>query len=59
VPTDYGTFAPLDSLADAKLASEPVKNMLNRYALERHTGVFGLYLGDEQDGEVHTLHPGG
>lgn len=59
VATDYGTFTPLDSLADAKLASEPVKNMLNRYALERHTGVFGLYLGDEQDGEVHTLHPGG
>lgn len=46
----------LDTLADIALASEPLKTMLNRYALERQTGVFGLYLGDEDDGDVHSLH---
>lgn len=57
--SDIGKFIPLDSLSEANLASDSLQIMLNRYSLERHTGVFGLYLGDEDGGEVHTLHPGG
>ena len=47
-----GQFIPLDSLDQTNLASDSIRIMLNRYALERHTGPFGLYLGDDEDGEV-------
>lgn len=52
----FGQFIALDSLADTPLATESLNIMLNRYALERQSGVFGLYLGDEDAGDVHTLH---
>lgn len=56
IVTEFGEYVALDTLADIVLASESLKTMLNRYALERQTGVFGLYLGDEDDGDVHSLH---
>jgi len=50
-----GKFYAVDSLSDLKMTTNSLQTMLNRYSLETKTGVFGLYLGDEDAGDVHTL----
>lgn len=53
--TNLGKFYDIESLTDLKMSSNSLKIMLNRYSLETKVGVFGLYLGDEDDGDIHTL----
>ncbi len=50
-----GDFYPVESLIDLPMASNALKTMLDRYSLERKSGVFGLYLGDDSEGDVHTV----
>ncbi|MCL4110481.1 UNVERIFIED_CONTAM: hypothetical protein GTU68_022363 [Idotea baltica] len=54
-PTSLGKYYPVESLAELKMGSPLLQKMLDRYSLETQAGVFGLYLGDEHDGDVHTL----
>ncbi len=53
--TSLGEFYPVESLTELSMASQSLKVMLDRYSLETKVGVFGLYLGDEDDGDVHKL----
>lgn len=53
--SSLGKFHEVESLTDLTMASSSLQTMLNRYSLETKVGVFGLYLGDEDDGDVHTL----
>ena len=53
--TSLGEFYDVESLADLSMPTQSLKDMLDRYALETKVGVFGLYLGDEDDGDVHNL----
>lgn len=50
-----GEFYDVESLSNLSMASHSLQIMLNRYSLETKAGVFGLYLGDEVDGDVHKL----
>lgn len=50
-----GEFHDVESIAELPLASKTLRVMLDRYSLETKAGVFGLYLGDEHDGDVHKL----
>jgi len=52
---NLGSFYDVKSLSSLSMASKSLQIMLNRYALETEVGVFGLYLGDETDGDVHNL----
>ena len=49
-----GTFVPISNLSNYRMRSEAEKSMLARYALERVTGHFGLYVGNEQSGDIHS-----
>ena len=53
--TSLGDYYDVESLVDLTLPTQYMKDMLNRYSLETKAGVFGLYLGDENDGDVHKL----
>lgn len=50
-----GDYLPLDILAEQQYASPAIEVMVKRYVLERQSGVFGLYVGDEISGNVHVL----
>lgn len=53
--SELGDYYAVESLVDLPMASNALKTMLDRYALERKSGVFGLYLGDHKAGDVHKL----
>ena len=44
---------PIDRLSEVTYASPTISQMMTRYAVEARTRSFGLYLGDEQHGDVH------
>ncbi|MGH1483636.1 MAG: flavin reductase family protein [Geminicoccales bacterium] len=50
-----GTFMPIADLTAAAFVSKGHASMLARYALEHQTQDFGLYVGDESGGDVHSL----
>ena len=52
-PSSLGTFIPIEELAKTPLLSATETAILTRYALERVTGHFGLYVGNEQTGDIH------
>lgn len=53
--SNLGKFYSVETLSDLPMASQSLKVMLDRYSLETKAGVFGLYLGDEDDGDVHKI----
>ncbi|MCD9147903.1 flavin reductase family protein [Pseudophaeobacter flagellatus] len=55
--TSNGGFEshPIGDISKLKFASQPITDMMNRFALERQTRSFGLYVGDAQRGDVHHL----
>lgn len=48
-----GRYLPVAALATVRYTSEALADMLRRYVRERQSGNFGLYVGDEQKGDVH------
>lgn len=52
-----GSFVPLAELPWERLSDEATRTMLRRYLEERRQDSFGIYLGDEDAGEVRSLHP--
>jgi flavin-dependent trigonelline monooxygenase, reductase component len=50
-----GEYLPVDTLDDLPWATSAVADMMRRYRLERQQGMFGLYVGDEREGDVHTF----
>lgn len=55
--TNNGGFEahPIGDIRKLKFASQPIADMMNRFALEIQTRSFGLYVGDAQHGDVHHL----
>ncbi|MGI9306605.1 MAG: flavin reductase family protein [Gammaproteobacteria bacterium] len=51
----WGEYIAADKLSDARFPSAPLADMFRRYAAERQNGIFGLYIGGAQKGEVHAL----
>ncbi len=50
-----GQWRDVDALPRLTIASEALRVMLARYALERETSAFSLYVGDEVDGDTHAI----
>lgn len=46
-------LVPIADLAQQRFASAPIARMMQRFAQERQTGDFSLYLGDTEDGATH------
>lgn len=44
----------ISDLPDIDYATRPIADMMTRFALESRSRNFGLYLGDDQQGDVHT-----
>lgn len=52
---DLGTFMPIDDLSSKKFVTPTHATLIERYVFEYKTDSFGLYVGDEDEGEVHRL----
>lgn len=50
-----GRFLPIADLPGASFVSAAHRAMLTRYALDSRTRDFGLYVGDEHGGDIHTI----
>ena len=50
-----GAYLAADDFLSRRFESPAVESMMRRYVLERQNGVFGLYVGDEQTGDVHIM----
>ncbi|MEM8655318.1 MAG: flavin reductase family protein [Pseudomonadota bacterium] len=46
---------PIGELSRLRFASQPITDMMHRFASEAQTQSFGLYIGDARDGDVHSL----
>ena len=57
-PRGFGAYVPVEALASKRFASGALTTMMHRYTLERQTGIFGLYVGDEAQGDVHMFGEG-
>lgn len=50
-----GEYIPVHELAEQQYVSDTHARMMKRYILERQHGIFGVYVGDENDGDLHIL----
>ncbi len=53
--TSSGSYMASTDINTLDFSYEPVKTMLQRYLREQQTGVFNLYVGDDQTGDVHLV----
>lgn len=53
-----GRFYPVDALPLDRLADSATIEVLKRYAAESRLGNFGMYVGNEERGQVHALAQG-
>lgn len=51
-----GELVPVDALARLRYVSDAHGEMMKRFALESRQRCFGLYVGDEQGGDVHEFN---
>ena len=50
-----GAYIPIEDLPGLSFTDSATQIMLQRYQTDHQVGVFGLYLGDEAEGEVHSF----
>ena len=56
LPDDAALVAvQIPDLPDLAYTTQPIADMMTRYALEARTRDFSLYLGDAQCGETHAF----
>ncbi len=53
-----GRYLPISELARQRYVSDAHAAMMARFALEYETQSFGLYVGDETRGDVHSFNAG-
>lgn len=53
--TGSGRFFPIAELPEARFISDAHARMLTRFALEYQSQDFGLYVGDESGGDIHSF----
>ena len=49
-----GEYYPADDIANMQFSSSAVAEMMRRYQRELRHGAFGMYVGDETRGDVHS-----
>ncbi len=50
-----GRYRSVETLGAERFVSDAVSIMIQRFLLERQSDAFGLYVGDEADGDLHHL----
>lgn len=55
---ELGCYFPIHELATLRFASQPLTIMMQRYCLEAQSGNFGVYVGNDEQGDVHTFTKG-
>lgn len=50
-----GEYIPVNELVGRQYVSDTHETMMKRYVLERENGIFGVYVGDEDEGDLHVL----
>ncbi|MEZ5535975.1 MAG: flavin reductase family protein [Thiolinea sp.] len=50
-----GEYIPVSELSGQQYVSDMHAKMMQRYILERQHGIFGVYVGDEDGGDLHVL----
>jgi flavin reductase (DIM6/NTAB) family NADH-FMN oxidoreductase RutF len=50
-----GEYIPVSELSAQTYVSATHASMMKRYILERRHGIFGVYVGDEDGGDLHIL----
>ena len=53
--SDTGEWIPVTDVAHLQFANPTHKTMLDRYLIERATGHFSLYVGDQTHGDIHPI----
>ncbi|MEH6444767.1 MAG: flavin reductase family protein [Oceanospirillaceae bacterium] len=48
-----GEFISVSELANLEFVTNDIKSMMQRYAMEKNNGVFRMYVGDNQSGDIH------
>jgi len=48
-----GEYVAIDDIAQQDFATTAMNSMMNRYALESKNGLYGVYVGQEEQGRVH------
>ena len=49
-----GDFVPIDEISGLTFKDKATQTMMRRFETDSRVGVFGLYLGDDAEGEVHS-----
>lgn len=50
---DTGEFVPVDKLSQLTFVTSDIQSMMHRYVMEKQNGVFRVYVGDNQSGDIH------
>lgn len=50
---EQGEYVNINELKNIQFASTDLQSMLGRYVHEKHNGVFRLYIGDQNTGDIH------
>lgn len=50
---DLGEYVAIDDIAQQDFATPAMNSMMNRYATESKNGLYGVYVGQEEQGRVH------
>ncbi len=50
---DLGEFVAVDQLSNLKFITSDIQSMMQRYVMEKLNGVFRVYVGDNQSGDIH------
>lgn len=53
-----GHYRSIEEISQLQFASPAIQSMLERFAFEHQSRSFGLYLGDEHEGDLYHYHPG-
>ncbi len=51
--SDLGEFISLDQITQLDFVTNDIQSMMQRYVKEKQNGVFRVYVGDNQSGDIH------
>ena len=54
---NLGHFIPLETVPQALTGPMAERTIIERYILESQNQQFGLYVGDDEYGDLHPVHP--
>jgi flavin reductase (DIM6/NTAB) family NADH-FMN oxidoreductase RutF len=53
VTATLGEYIDIDKIKELKFVSDDIQSMMQRFIFEKQNGVFRLYVGDQETGDIH------